>query len=119
MAAEAVKCSEGWAVTVHDEGILDAQLTLTRYAGVLAEPAAACAYAALERDRDNLVSRLGKDAEAVVLITGTGFKDMKAFDGRAAIPEDFMPLPISTCAAIPKSPLKSLAARQKMAASTV
>ena len=87
MAAEAVKCSEGWAVTVPDCGILDAQLTLTRYAGVLAEPAAACAYAALERDRDNLVSRLGKDAEAVVLITGTGFKDMKAFDGRAAIPE--------------------------------
>ena len=87
MAARAVKDSKGWAVTISDEEILESQLTLTRYAGVLAEPAAACAYAALEKDRDHLVSELGQDAEVVVLITGTGFKDMKAFDGRASIPE--------------------------------
>ena len=87
MAAGCVKDSGGWAVTVSDQDILDSQLVLTRMAGVLAEPAAACAYAALEKDRDHLVSELGEDAEAVVLITGTGFKDMKAFDGRAAIPE--------------------------------
>ena len=86
MAARYVKESEGWAVTVSDEEILDSQITLTRYAGVLAEPAAATAYAALEKDRDNLVSRLGKDAEVMVLITGTGFKDMKAFDGRVTLP---------------------------------
>ena len=38
------------------------------------------------KDRDHLVSELGEDAEAVVLLTGTGFKDMKAFDGRAVLP---------------------------------
>ncbi|MBO8435742.1 MAG: pyridoxal-phosphate dependent enzyme [Spirochaetes bacterium] len=87
MATKKVKESGGWAVTVPDSAILDAQLTLTKGAGILAEPAAATAYAALEKDRDHLVSVLGEDAEVVVLITGTGFKDMKAFEGRASIPE--------------------------------
>ena len=86
MAARYVKESQGWAVTVSDEAILDSQITLTRYAGVLAEPAAATAYAALEKDRDHMVSVLGEDAEVMVLITGTGFKDMKAFDGRVTLP---------------------------------
>lgn len=86
MAARYVKESGGWAVTVSDEAILDSQITLTRLSGVLAEPAAATAYAALEKDRDSLVDKLGKDAEVMVLITGTGFKDMKAFDGRASLP---------------------------------
>lgn len=86
MAASYVKQSRGWAVTVSDEEILSSQLTLTKLAGVLAEPAAACAYASLEKDRDHATSELGKDAEIVVLLTGTGFKDMKAFDGRVTIP---------------------------------
>lgn len=86
MAACYVKESGGWAVTVPDEAILDSQITLTRLSGVLAEPAAAAAYAALEKDKDNLVGKLGKDAEIVVLLTGTGFKDMKAFDGRVTLP---------------------------------
>ena len=72
---------------VSDEEILDSQLTLTRESGVLAEPAAAAAYAALEKDRDHLVSVLGEDASVVVLLTGTGFKDMKAIDGKVRLPE--------------------------------
>ncbi len=86
MAARSVKESGGWAVKVSDEAILESQITLTRESGVLAEPAAAAAYAALEKDRDHLVSVLGEDAVAVVLLTGTGFKDMKAFDGKAKLP---------------------------------
>ncbi len=86
MAVRYIKESGGWAVTVEDEDILDAQLELTREAGVLAEPAAACAYAAFRKDADHFRSELGEMATAVVLITGTGFKDMKAFDGRASIP---------------------------------
>ena len=86
MAARAVKESGGWTVTVSDEAILDSQLELTSLSGVLAEPAAACAYAALLKDRNHLAAELGENAEAVVLLTGTGFKDMKAFDGRAVLP---------------------------------
>lgn len=86
-AVEAVKRSNGWCVKVSDKEILDSQLTLTSKAGVLAEPAASCAYASLEKDRDHVVSVVGKDANIVVLLTGTGFKDMAAFDGRASLPE--------------------------------
>ena len=87
MAARYVKESKGWAVTVPDEDILSSQITLTRLAGVLAEPAAATAYAALEKDRERVAAELGEDAEIMVLITGTGFKDMKAFDGRVTLPD--------------------------------
>ena len=69
------------------ENAADSQIELTSLAGVLAEPAAACAYASLLKDRDHLVSVLGEDADVVVLLTGTGFKDMKAFDGRVKLPE--------------------------------
>ena len=86
MAVKYVKESQGWAVRVTDEEILDAQLTLTHNQGILAEPAAACAYAAFEKDRKHLSEELGDGAVAVVLLTGTGFKDMKAFDGRAELP---------------------------------
>ncbi len=87
MAVKYIKQTQGWAVKVTDEEILDSQLELTREAGVLAEPAAACAYAAFKRDRDHFVSTLGEDATAVVLLTGTGFKDMKVFDGRVSLPD--------------------------------
>lgn len=87
MAADYVKKSGGWAVTVSDERILDSQLELTRESGVLAEPAAATAFAALEADRDHLVSVLGENASVVVLLTGSGFKDMKVFDNRISLPE--------------------------------
>ena len=87
MAADYVKKSGGWAVTVSDERILDSQLELTRESGVLAEPAAATAFAALEEDRDHLVSVLGENTSVVVLLTGSGFKDMKVFDNRISLPE--------------------------------
>ena len=87
MAADYVKKSGGWAVTVSDERILDSQLELTRESGVLAEPAAATAFAALEADSDHLVSVLGENTSVVVLLTGSGFKDMKVFDNRISLPE--------------------------------
>ena len=87
MAADYVKKSGGWAVTVSDERILDSQLELTRESGVLAEPAAATAFAALEAYRDHLVIVLGENASVVVLLTGSGFKDMKVFDNRISLPE--------------------------------
>ena len=86
MAARFIKECGGWCVRVSDQEILESQLTLTRLGGILAEPAAAAAYAAFEKDRKRFIDELGKDATAVVLITGKGFKDMKAFDGRAVLP---------------------------------
>lgn len=86
MARRYVLESKGWAVEVTDKEILDSQLELTSKSGVLAEPAASCAYAAFKKDRDHMVNELGRDATVVVLLTGTGFKDMAAFDGRVSLP---------------------------------
>ncbi len=87
MAVKYIKKSKGWAVTVTDVEILSSQLELTKESGVLAEPAAACAYAAFKKDKAHFKSELGEEATAVVLLTGTGFKDMKVFDGRVSLPE--------------------------------
>lgn len=87
MAASYVKKSGGWAIRVSDKEILDSQLDLTSKAGVLAEPAAACAWACFKKDAEHFKKTLGEDATAVVLLTGSGFKDMKAFDGRVSMPE--------------------------------
>ena len=87
MAKRYVVESKGWAVTAEDKEILDSQLELTSLAGVLAEPAAACAYACFKKDKEHFKEILGDDASAVVLLTGSGFKDMKVFDGRVSLPE--------------------------------
>lgn len=87
MASKYIKESNGWCVRVSDEEILSSQLELTRKAGVLAEPAASCAYASLLKDKEHLVKEVGKDATIVILLTGTGFKDMAAFDGKVSLPK--------------------------------
>ncbi len=82
MAVEYIRESGGRAVEVTDEEIVSAQLELGREAGVFAEPAAAAAYAGFLRDRDTLDA----DAPAVVLLTGTGFKDVPSIEARLARP---------------------------------
>ncbi len=89
MAIEAINRSQGWATEISDAEILDAQLELAKEAGLFAEPAAAAAWAACRADA--LAGKLNPDEEIVVLLTGTGFKDMAAFDGVATIPLSVQP----------------------------
>jgi len=72
---------------VTDEEITEAQLQLCRDAGIFVEPAAAAAWAGFLKDRDTV----GKDETAVVLLTGTGFKDMKSVEDRVTIPDSIEP----------------------------
>lgn len=85
-AVKRLKECEGWATVVKDKDILEAQLTLAKNAGVFVEPAAATAYAALEKDASMLVEKFGKDVNVGVLLTGTAFKDMAVFEGKASVP---------------------------------
>ncbi len=87
MAVRYIKESDGWAVKVEDDEIVAAELELAHDAGLLVEPAAACAYAAYKKDSENIKKKLGEDATVVVLLTGTGFKDMAIFDGRVSLPK--------------------------------
>ncbi len=84
MAVNYIKKSKGWATEISDEEILDAQLELAREAGLFAEPAAAAAWAACRADA--LQGKINKDEQVVVLLTGTGFKDMAVFEGVASVP---------------------------------
>lgn len=86
-AVKRLKECAGWATVVKDKDILDAQLTLAKNAGVFVEPAAATAYAALEKDASMLVKKFGEDVNVGVLLTGTAFKDMAVFEGKASVPE--------------------------------
>ena len=70
-----------------DAEILEAQLELTKDAGVFVEPAAACAWAGFLKDSEKLAKEFGKDVDVCVLLTGTGFKDMAVFEGRVALPD--------------------------------
>ena len=85
-AVKRLKECDGWATVVKDKDILEAQLTLAKNAGVFVEPATATAYAALEKDASMLVEKFGEDVNVGVLLTGTAFKDMAVFEGKASVP---------------------------------
>jgi threonine synthase len=64
----------GETVLVSDKEILLAQRELSSLTGLFAEPAAAAAYAGFREMRDHL----SKEAEIVLLITGSGLKDIES-----------------------------------------
>jgi threonine synthase len=76
-ARRAVLETGGLSVTVTDEDILGAQRRMAAGSGVFGEPAAAAAYAGLEKVQAG-PDALPKDARVVVLVTGHGLKDIEA-----------------------------------------
>ncbi len=91
MAVEYIKSSKGWSTIINDDDISEAQLELARDSGLFAEPAAAAAWAGVIADKETIIERFGEEAEVLVLLTGTGFKDMKSFDGKVSIPPSIEP----------------------------
>ena len=89
MAVRYIKESRGWATEVSDDAILTAQLELAKASGVFAEPAAAAAWAAFRKDAEE--NRIGKDTSIVILLTGTGFKDLAAVEASVSIPPSIEP----------------------------
>jgi threonine synthase len=89
MALREVRASGGAGVVVSDDEILDAMGHLARKTGVFAEPAAAAALAGLLAAlSEGLVAR---DERAVLLVTGTGLKDVPAAIRRTSIPKPVPP----------------------------
>lgn len=83
MALARVRASRGAGVLASDRAILDAVATLARTTGVFAEPAAAASLAGLLSALDEgLVTR---DERVVLLVTGTGLKDVAAASRRVRI----------------------------------
>ena len=73
----------GKCIVVSDNQILDAQKYLSSKTGCFAEPAAAASIAGFLREKDNI-----KTGEKVVLlITGSGLKDIEAAKSTINIPK--------------------------------
>jgi threonine synthase len=83
MALRCLSESHGRAIEVDDDAIGRAQLALGREAGLFVEPSSAAAWAGFLADGGNRAA----GATVVVLLTGTGFKDVKAAERLVALPE--------------------------------
>lgn len=75
-ALKIVRETEGFGIKVSDDEILAAEKELAGLAGIFAEPAAATAYAGLVKGVKE--GKIGSNEMVVVLITGTGLKDIPA-----------------------------------------
>jgi threonine synthase len=83
MAVRDVRQSGGRAIVVSDEAILSAQYELASTTGIFAEPAAAASLAGLATYLEEAQGR--EDETIVLLVTGSGLKDIEAAS-RAAPP---------------------------------
>jgi threonine synthase len=85
MAKQFLKMYEGETILVSDEEIVSASSVLARNTGIFAEPAAATAFAGLLAYHKKEI--LGKNSNNVVLLTGSGLKDLKGVASVVKIPE--------------------------------
>ncbi len=74
-AIKGVRSTEGTFVRVSDDEITEAMKATARLGGVFAEPAAAAAVAGIKRAADDGV--IEKHADVLVVVTGSGLKDIK------------------------------------------
>jgi len=89
MARKYMQAYGGDGITVSDEEILSASEALASSFGLFAEPAAAAAFAGF---LSHIRSGKGHDKEkVVVLLTGSGLKDVEPLKGRLAVMEPVEP----------------------------
>lgn len=89
MAEHFIRKYGGEALTVSDEDILAASVILSRSAGIFSEPAAATAFAGMLSYEKN--GRIANRTKNVVLLTGSGLKDLKSISGLLRIPKPIAP----------------------------
>ena len=91
LALHYIRHSDGFAIEVGDAEILSAIPYLARKAGVFAEPAAACAVAALRKAAREKI--MPKKSSVLCLISGSGLKDIKS--AKTSIEKISKPIPVS------------------------
>jgi threonine synthase len=89
MAQHYIHKYNGESLTVTDEEILEASAVLSRNTGLFAEPAAATAFAGLLSYHRS--GNLTPESDNVVLLTGSGLKDLKSVSKMLKIPESIYP----------------------------
>ncbi len=89
MAKHFIQKYNGEYLTVSDYDILQASSILSRNTGIFAEPAAATSFAGLLKYAQG--NKLDKASKNVVLLTGSGLKDLKSVENTLNIPESIEP----------------------------
>jgi threonine synthase len=89
MAAGFIQKYDGGYLTVSDEEILNASLLLSQTSGIFTEPASAAAYAGFLSFRDDYPETA--HSANVVLLTGSGLKDIAALKPILSVPKAILP----------------------------
>ncbi|MEI7727034.1 MAG: threonine synthase, partial [Bacteroidota bacterium] len=89
MTAHYMEEYHGETISVSDQEILQASLKLSRSTGIFSEPAAVAAYAGMLQYRDRGLIPAG--SKNVVLLTGSGLKDLSAVQSSIHIPDPVEP----------------------------
>jgi threonine synthase len=79
----------GESITVSDDEIIEASAILSKNTGLVAEPAAAAAFAGFLSCQKN--GTITENSNNVVLLTGSGLKDLKSVSRMLKIPESIHP----------------------------
>ena len=89
LAVRCINNSNGYAITVSDEEIISAILETASQTGIFVEPAAAAALAGLKKAREN--NKIASTESAVLLLTGTGLKNISAAEKTVNISQPIPP----------------------------
>lgn len=89
MVKHFIKKYAGEVLTVSDQEILEASAILSRNTGIFAEPAAATAYAGMLSYYHQ--NKLDNNSKNVVLLTGSGLKDLNSVQSILHMPEAIQP----------------------------
>lgn len=84
MAKQFLLKYNGQTLCVSDDEILEASKVLSKKTGIFSEPAAATAFAGCMKYHQN--GRIDSDQKALVLLTGSGLKDLKSVQGIIEMP---------------------------------
>ena len=89
MALNALRETQGYGVVASDSEILSAMTEVTSETGIFIEPAAAAAWAGLKKARE--AGHITSEESAVLLLTGSGLKDIASAEKAVTIPESIPP----------------------------
>ena len=89
MAQKYIQDYKGEYVSVTDEEIQESSQILSKNTGLFAEPAAAAAFAGMLAYKNT--NKLPDNSNNVVLLTGSGLKDLKSVSGFLNVPDSILP----------------------------
>jgi threonine synthase len=89
MAKKYLLENKGEWITVSDDEILNASLVLSKESGIFSEPAAVAAYAGMLKYSKE--KKITEGEKVVVLLTGSGLKDLNSVQSKIEIPASVKP----------------------------